>query len=217
MNPTTPFRVRVKFAKLESLRFIGHLDLQRLFERALSRTGLPLRYSQGFSPKIRLNIASALPLGFISCSEYLDFWLNTPVPVEDIDEALKGSLPQGIKVLELYEVSNKLPSLQASVLSSQFEILIPAIYAHYRLKDKLTDLFAQESIMVYRRKKTVDIRPMIEKFKLKTQNDSLVLFIQMSSTTQMNGRPDELLVLLGIDPADVLIERTNIIFSPDFQ
>lgn len=54
MNPITPFRVRIKFAKLENLRFIGHLDLQRLFERALNRTGLPLRYTQAFRQKSEL-------------------------------------------------------------------------------------------------------------------------------------------------------------------
>ena len=61
------------------MRFIGHLDLQQLFERALRRSALPLRYSQGFSPKVRLNLAGALPLGFTSTADMMDLWLEQPV------------------------------------------------------------------------------------------------------------------------------------------
>jgi len=67
------YRYRAIFSKTGDLRFIGHLDLQQLFERALRRSGLPLRFSQGFSPKVRLNLASALPLGFTSIAEMMDF------------------------------------------------------------------------------------------------------------------------------------------------
>ena len=119
MNPITPFRVRIKFAKLENLRFIGHLDLQRLFERALNRTGLPLRYTQGFSPKIRINIASALPLGFISSAEVLDFWLNAPVDLQEIREKFQAALPKDLQILDIQEIPNKAPSLQASVHLSE--------------------------------------------------------------------------------------------------
>ena len=68
-------RIRIRYAKGESLRFIGHLDLQRLWERALRRSRLPVRYSQGFHPRARLNLASALPLGFLSDEELLEFFV----------------------------------------------------------------------------------------------------------------------------------------------
>jgi len=67
VNSNEPVRFRLTFSKAGDLRFVGHLDLQRLIERCLRRSGLPLRYSQGFNPKVRLNLASALPLG----QEYL--------------------------------------------------------------------------------------------------------------------------------------------------
>jgi len=75
----TKFRYRAVFSKNSDMRFIGHLDLQQLIEHALRRSGLPLRYSQGFSPKVRLNLAGALPLGFTSTAEMMDIWLDQPV------------------------------------------------------------------------------------------------------------------------------------------
>jgi len=213
MNPITPFRVRIKFAKLESLRFIGHLDLQRLFERALNRTGLPLRYTQGFSPKIRINIASALPLGFISSAEVFDFWLNAPVDLQEIREKLQAALPKDLQILDIQEIPNKAPSLQASVHLSEYSITLPDTYAQSDIKAKLSHLLASETIPVERRSKTVDIRPMIKECALFSNDGSTVLHLQMDSSATSNGRPDELLKLLDIDPADVIIERTKLIFE----
>lgn len=213
MNPITPFRVRIKFAKLENLRFIGHLDLQRLFERALNRTGLPLRYTQGFSPKIRINIASALPLGFISSAEVLDFWLNAPVDLQEIREKLKAALPKDLQILDIQEIPNKAPSLQASVHLSQYSITLPDTYAQDKIEIKLNNLLDCDTIPVERRGKTVDIKPMIKEYALFSLDGFTVLHLQMDSSATSNGRPDELLKLLNIDPADVIIERTKLIFE----
>ena len=213
MNPITPFRVRIKFAKLENLRFIGHLDLQRLFERALNRTGLPLRYTQGFSPKIRINIASALPLGFISRAEVLDFWLNAPVDLQEIQENLQSSLPKDLQILDIQEIPNNAPSLQASVKSSEYSIIIPNTYAQDDINAKLRNILDQETIPVERRGKIMDIKPMITTLDFYEEGDSTILHLQMDSSATSNGRPDELLKLLGIDPADVIIERTNLVFE----
>ncbi|NLA79949.1 MAG: DUF2344 domain-containing protein [Chloroflexi bacterium] len=213
MNPITPYRVRIRFAKLEGLRFIGHLDLQRLFERALNRTGLPLRYSQGFSPKIRLNLASALPLGFVSSAEVLDFWLNCPVELEEIKKSLQESLPKDIQIIDIEEIDNKRPSLQASLRSSVYRITIPISYAQEELIRGFNGLISKETIPFIRRKKTVDIKPMIESYQIEITPEASVLTLQMSSTAENNGRPDELLSFIKVDPADVIIERIQLIFE----
>ena len=69
-------RVRITFSKQGALRFIGHLDLHRLWERAMRRANLPLTYSQGFHPQPKISLAAALPLGFSSRGEVLDARLN---------------------------------------------------------------------------------------------------------------------------------------------
>jgi len=70
-------RARITFSKTGALRYIGHLDLQTLWERAARRAGLPLAYSHGFHPQAKINFASALPLGFSSRAEVMDIRLQS--------------------------------------------------------------------------------------------------------------------------------------------
>lgn len=213
MNLPTPQRVRIIYSKTGSLRFIGHLDTQRLFERALRRSGFPLRYSQGFAPKIRINLAGALPLGFISRAEVLDFWLDEPLDTADIQSRLQAALPADIRVSNVTQVDNSLPALQASLLSSTYHIDLPQGTPPGELLAKLDTLLAQPQVLVERRKKTVNILPMIEALSLQKQDGKPELNLTMSSTPEANGRPDELLVLLDLDPADCLVERTAMRFQ----
>lgn len=210
-----PMRVRMTYSKLGNLRFIGHLDLQRLFERALRRTNLPLRYTQGFSPHMRINLASALPLGFIGKAEQMDFWLDEEVALDEISNRLSKSLPAELILKNVQAIDNQQPSLQASLITSDFEIFLPAGTEPEILKNQINTLLAQDSLPVQRRKKTVDLKSLILTWQLDYQAAKTLLLISMKATPLENGRPDELLVLLGIDPADCVITRTKLIFSEE--
>lgn len=210
-----PMRVRMTYAKLGNLRFIGHLDLQRLFERALRRTNLPLRYTQGFSPHMRINLAAALPLGFIGEAEQMDFWLDQEVSLKEISKRLNKALPAELILKNLQVIDNRKPSLQASLLSSEFEIVLPPELDPENLQDQMIALLAQDSLPVQRRKKTVDLKSLLIAWKLDNQATEVLLKATMKATPLENGRPDELLGLLGIDPADCVITRTKLIFSEE--
>ena len=75
-------RIRITFAKQGPLRYTGHLDLHKLWERAARRAELPLAYSQGFHPQPKMNIAAALPLGFSSRCEVMDMKLEHEIQLE---------------------------------------------------------------------------------------------------------------------------------------
>lgn len=208
-----PLRIRMTYAKLGNLRFVGHLDLQRLFERALRRTNIPLRYTQGFNPHLRINLASALPLGFIGEAEQMDFWLDQNIPLDEIRHRFSKSLPAELLLKDLQAIDNRLPSLQAALLSSDFEIELPAELDPQVLQDRFEALLAQSSIPIERRKKTVDLKSLILTWQIDRQSPKTLLQVSMKSTPLENGRPDELLVLLGLDPADCVITRTKLNFS----
>lgn len=209
----TPFRVRVCYSKTGNLRFIGHLDTQRMFERALRRSTLPIRYTQGFSKHIRLNLASALPLGFIGSAEMLDFWLDEPLDTQEIREKLQKSLPAEIRILELYQVDNSLPSLQGSLVSSDYKITLPEEeFADFQ--QKWETLLSQPEFPITRRERTLDYKKLILGHELTVDAlTKITLKLKLSSTPGANARPDDLLQLLGIDPADCRIERTGLNFS----
>ena len=210
----TPFRVRVCYSKSGNLRFIGHLDTQRLFERALRRSTLPIRYTQGFSKHIRLNLASALPLGFIGRAEMLDFWLDEPLDIEEIREKLQAALPLEIRILELYKVDNSLPSLQGSLLSSDYVITLPTDESSQEFQNRWEQLLSQAEIPITRREKTLNYRTLIlENELLANASERTILKLRLSSTPGANARPDDLLQVLGIDPAECVIERVGLNFS----
>lgn len=212
MNMDSPQRIRVKFGKTGDLCFIGHIDLQTLFERALRRSGLPLRYSQGFKPKARLNIASALPLGFSSHAELIDFWLDEPVLPQIILEALIKALPSGLPVYEVKEVSNSLPSLQAALRSSEFQLTFEDNENLANAKKNLDELLAKPTLPFQRRNKSVDLRPMIS---AAAWNGDGPLTLRLTATPGQTARPDEVLKLMGIEPEYVEIERTALFFSEE--
>lgn len=210
----TPFRVRVCYSKSGNLRFIGHLDTQRLFERALRRSNLPLRYTQGFSKHIRLNLASALPLGFISKAEMLDFWINEELDLQEIQDRLQNALPEDIRILEISHVDNSLPSLQGSLLSSDYKITLPEEVSSAEFEQKWEHFVSQPEIPVTRRDKTLDYKALILEYALETDNEKkAILSLKLSSTPGGNARPDDILQLLEIDPADCVIERVGLNFS----
>ena len=86
-------RVRITFTKQNALRYIGHLDLHQLWERAMRRADLPLAYSQGFHPQPKISLAAALPLGFSSRGEVLDVRLKEDISIEAITKQLNETLP----------------------------------------------------------------------------------------------------------------------------
>jgi radical SAM-linked protein len=86
-------RIRITFSKLGALRYTGHLDLHRLWERAARRAELPLAYSQGFHPQPKMNIAAALPLGFSSRCEMIDLRLEHDISLDGLQEKLQDTLP----------------------------------------------------------------------------------------------------------------------------
>ncbi|MEN6555721.1 MAG: TIGR03936 family radical SAM-associated protein [Anaerolineaceae bacterium] len=213
MTDTQPIRVRVCFAKGGDLRFTGHLDLQRLFERALRRSRPPLRYSQGFNPKVRLNLASALPLGFSSEAELLDFWLDAPLDHAVVEQRFSAALPADIRIRQVKFVPNDLPSLQASLQSSRYRVTFQPPLDTNELAEKLTALLAQETIPFSRRAKTADLKQLLLSARWQETVDSADLLLEMKSTPEANGRPDELLSLLGLAPGTYQVCRTGMTFN----
>lgn len=207
-------RVRITFTKQNALRYIGHLDLHRLWERALRRASLPISYSQGFHPQPKISLAAALPLGFSSRNEVLDVRLNEDVAVEDISNRLKDNLPPDIKVLNVESVDERLPALQTLVLSAAYDVHLTEPVEGSELKRRVEELMNAESIIRERRNKTYDLRPLVEMLSIITQADgSAWLKMTLASREGATGRPEEVLSALGIEPETARVERTRLIFQ----
>ena len=96
-------KIKAIFSKTGDMRFISHLDLMRLFQRALRRARLPVTITQGFSPHLKISILRALKLGMESNKEELVVNMSKNIPLDTIMGSLNNSLPNGIRVIEIKE------------------------------------------------------------------------------------------------------------------
>ena len=216
-------RLRITFAKQGALRYTGHLDLHKLWERAARRAELPLAYSQGFHPQPKMNIAAALPLGFSSRYEVIDMRLEREIPLEGLREKLQQTLPTGIQVSHVERVDERLPALQTQVASAEYEVTLTEAVDGSELERRIDSVMGSESILRERRGKTYDLRPLIEELKvLESDGESSMqedapamqrIYMRLAAREGATGRPEEVLDFLGIAFEGTRIERTQIIFK----
>jgi radical SAM-linked protein len=208
-------RIRVTFSKTGSLRYIGHLDLHQIWERTARRAGLPLAYTQGFHPGPKIQIAAALPLGFLGRMELIDMWLNElgadePRPYKDM---LQNAAPPGLTILNIEPVEERAPALQTQVVAAEYEVNLLEASFGSGLETKVAELLAKPSLPRERRGKPYDLRPLIHSLEC---GDTLLRMI-LSAREGATGRPEEVLAELGIPVEETRIERTRLIFKSGIE
>lgn len=208
-------RYRVRFSKGGAMRFTGHLDLQRTWARWLRRTKLPLYYSKGYTPRPKIQIAMALPLGFSGEQELLDFWLERAMDPGEILENLRRSRPPGLQILELQRAPENGPALQTLLRGAKYRAALPGDLDYIALAPRIDRLLSAESAPRSRRGKAYDLRPLIEELSLREDDDGRsILDMQLSAGDSGTGRPDEVLDELDINPAVAHIRRQEILLKP---
>jgi radical SAM-linked protein len=187
------FSYRVRFTKTGRMRFLSHHDLMRLFERALRRTGLPLRMTEGYNPHPVIAFPTALGLGIESLDEILEFELTSWTSPKGIEKALGEQLPEGVTVASAEAFDRKQRSYvnfveyQASC-PGQVEGIDARIRAFLALKECPVERVSDKG------SKTVEIRQYV--MALDAENDQLYLRIRI--TDQGTAKPEEVLRSIGV-------------------
>jgi radical SAM-linked protein len=210
-------RLRVTFAKGEAIKYIGHLDLAKAWERALRRAGVPLAYSRGFHPQPRIAFASALPLGFVGEAELLDVFLETPLAPEDFIRRLRPVLPVGLEIKSVEEVELRGPSLQSSLRFSDYRLELQSELPPEEIQGRIARLLEAEELPRQRerrgRRKEYDLRPLIEHLALAGQKAGIYLLeMRLRTDSQATGRPGEVLEALELPPA-IRVKRTGLVLA----
>lgn len=211
-QPLTQQRIRIRFGKDGPLRFVGHLDLARTWERVLRRAQAPLEYSQGFTPRPRMQFAAALPLGVSSESEYLDVWLT-----ERLDDPsatawigrLQATSPQGLTVLAIEDVPIKGAALPTLVTHAEYRVtpLDPTLNGDDLAAKAATLLAADKIERVRANGRRYNLRPLILSL---APDDTGSLIAHLVTGDEGAGRIDELASALGLDLVRVRAHRTQL-------
>ncbi|MFI5491666.1 TIGR03936 family radical SAM-associated protein [Actinoplanes sp. NPDC051859] len=166
-------RIRIRYAKRGPLRFTSHRDFARAFERALRRAGVPIAFSQGFTPHPKISYASAAPTGVGSEAEYLEIGLQAEVDPTALRAALDAALSPGLDVLDAVAASEG--SLADRIDASQWRLELPEISPE--VAAKAVDAFlAAEEVLVERMtkqgKRSFDARKAVASCVLGEESDA---------------------------------------------
>lgn len=202
-------KLRIKYTKTGVLRFIGHLDVMRLFQKAIRRAKLEVSYSKGFSPHQIISFAAPMPLGMTSEGEYFDGEFDNVTSTEDMMKRLNDTLPEGVTVLDIVILDEGAKPSMSIVSASDYYI-----YKNEEceadniaiLQKTLDEFMAQDSVMIMRKTKTkeemADIKPAI--YDLRIKDDGI--YMLLASGSAYNLKP-ELVVAALCEKAGVEYNR----------
>lgn len=209
-------KARLKFNKYGAMKFIGHLDIMRYFQKAFRRAGIDVAYSQGFNPHQLISFAAPLGVGLTSDGEYMDMQLNSVIPKQELIDRVNAAMAEGISVVDFTLLEEGCKKSMSVVAAADYMI---SLKDGYEVEDDFATKFqafmAQEEILVVKKAKKkekkdqeLDIRPSVygfatskEEFEAITNisydisnadcydNDNVV-FLQLSTGSVNNLKPE---------------------------
>jgi len=211
-------RLRLTFSRGEEVKYISHLDLMRLWQRALRRADIPLAYSQGFSPHPKLSLAAPLAVGVTSGGELMDIFLEHRVSPHFFIKTIGKQLPPSIDISEVVEVGLGLPSLQSQVRYAEYEVGVATDKGPKEVDASLGSLLARDTLpWQHARDKEIrkyDLRSLIESlWLLDWDPPECTLGMRLRCDNKGTGRPEQVISALGFANPPKSVHRTKLILA----
>lgn len=210
--------LRSCFSVSGNIKFLSHLDLLKVMERAMRRAEIPVAFSQGFNPHPKIAFGSAKAVGLASKGEFVDVELDGKMDPNDFQKRLQEKCPSGIVIEKTIEISSEGPALMSVINCASYEVLVkvPGELNEEELKQKIAHIFAEEEIIVERvspkRKKQFDIRPGILSLTYTPCPPEKVMFqMDLKMGNLGNVKPEEVVRSLKLNFYEILdITRTGL-------
>ena len=211
----------LRFAKGGKMKYIGHLDLLRVFQSAIRRAKLPIAYSMGFNPHQRLSFALPLPVGMDSVCEYTELLFEkNDLPQEAQLQSLDEHFPEGLRLLSIHNIPEKAPRPAAAVTAADYRLSFPG---SEKAGSHIAALMDTSNITVLKKSKSgekeTDIRPDI--YALGSDLDALTMRLSAGSARNLNPMllAEKIFEMMAINPPahDVTIVRRELYGSKDWR
>lgn len=195
-------KIRIKFRKWGAMKFIGHLDMLRFFQKAMRRADVDIRYSEGFSPHQIMSFAAPLGVGITSDGEYFDIEVHSTKSSEEMLTDINATMVDGVEVTG-YVVLRDDAKTSMSIVAAADYILsykdgYESPYSHEEWKKHINELFTiqnQFSIVKKTKKgeREIDLKPLVYDFKVIEQDGKPAFYIYVSTGSVDNIKPELLL------------------------
>lgn len=184
-------KIRIKFSKNGVVKFIGHLDVMRYFQKAMRRADIDIAYSGGYSPHQIMSFAAPLGVGITSDGEYVDIEINTPIASGKAIKQLNDTMVEGFEVLSFKQLPEDSKIAMSIVDCADYEVSFREGYAPSgNWEEQIPAFFSQEEIVVLKKtkksEKEVDIKPMMH--ALAASNGKV--FMKVDSGSVNNLKPE---------------------------
>ena len=211
-------RLRIKFKREEEIKFISHLDLIRLWQRALHRAGIPLAYSAGFSPHPRISLAAPLALGVTSEAELMDISTTKLVSPHFFTAAVSQQLPPGIEILQVLRIAPNQPSLQSQVRYAEYRVEVETDKKPEGIESALHSLLSAEHLPWQHQRDTgprnYDLRALIDDLWLiDWHRPCCTMGMRLRCGNSGSGRPEQVALALDFTHPPRSIHRTKLILE----
>ncbi len=209
-------RLRIRFSRGQEVKFISHLDIMRLWQRALNRAGISLAYSEGFSPHPRISLAAPLAVGVTSEAELMDITLTRFVSPHFFTSAVGQQLPPGIEILQAYPVAPTLPSLQSQVRYVEYKVEVETEKEQKDIESALASLLSVEHLPWQHQRDTgprkYDLRALIDDLWLiDWRSGYCTIGMRLHCDSNGSGRPEQVAAALGFTHYPQSLHRTKLI------
>jgi radical SAM-linked protein len=211
-------RLRVRFKRGGEVKFISHLDLIRLWQRAFQRARIPIAYSEGFSPHPRISLAAPLPIGVTSDAELMDIHLSKWVSPHFFTSALSQQLPPGIEIMQAYAIAPNQPSLQSQVSFAEYQVTVKMERGKAEIEAAISGLLSAEHLPWQHQRDTgprnYDLRALIsDLWLIDYKPSSSTIGMRLRCDAGGSGRPEQVSLALGFTRPPQSIHRTKLILK----
>jgi len=211
-------RLRIRFSRGEEIKFISHLDLMRLWQRALNRAGVAPAYSEGFNPRPRMSLAAPLALGITSEAELMDIVLAKWSSPHAFTTSVGRQLPRGIEISQVYNTPLTMPSLQSQVRHAEYTVELETEKGQEDIKSVIAALLAKESLPWQHQRDTgprhYDLRTLIDDIWLIDWSTGRCnIGMRLRCDSNGSGRPEQVAAALDFEKYPVSIHRTKLILQ----
>ncbi len=211
-------RLRVRLSRGQEVKFISHLDIIRLWARALRRAQIPLAYSAGFSPHPRMSLAAPLPVGVTSEAELMDIFVTSLVSPHWFATAVSQQLPLGIGILGVYPVALTMPSLQSQVRYAEYRVEVATDQKAQDIAAAVAVLLSLEHLPWQHQRdngwRNYDLRALIDTLWLIDWQAAYgTIGMRLRCGSGGSGRPEQVTSALGFSHYPQSIHRTRLILE----
>lgn len=224
--------IRSKFERGEEVKYISHLDIMKVFARALRRANLPISYSQGFNPHPRMVFGLPLPVGVTSSSEYVDFEVEGEQSASNFIAELNAMLPKGFRLYDAKFIQGK-ANIMSSITKASYDIYACVeeknTISHLGegennvwveiINNSITQYLQNSEILIEKeakgRRKVVDIKPLIHKINVREDGEKcFCISVLVSAGSKDNLKPEILIKSIiektGLELGLIRIHRTGL-------